>query len=232
MIYNSAAGDPVFVSWSGGKDAYLSFLKAKEYGLKVVSLLSFVGDDGHSRSHGLKTALLHEQAKALGLPLQSEEVSWESYESGFERAVGLLRERYGITGGVFGDINLEEHRQWIEKMAERCSIDYNLPLWLMEERLVSAELIRRGGRAMIVAIRNDLVDLKWLGRFMDQEYIDYCLSAGISPCGEGGETQTFVVDGPLFAGPLDYQTGSIIQQENCSRLELSTAQKNRPPVLT
>lgn len=221
MVFKSNKGESVFISWSGGKDSYLSLLLAKEKGLDVVCLLSFVGADGYSRSHGLKTNLLKEQAKALGLPLHLEEVTWESYETGFERAVRVLREHYSITGGVFGDINLEEHRQWVEKMTDRCQINYNLPLWLMEERAVSEELIRRGGKALIVAIRSDLIDRKWLGRVMDEDYINYCVDIGISPCGEGGEAHTLVVDGPSFHQPLHYITGSVRQKENRSILDLS-----------
>jgi diphthine-ammonia ligase len=220
MIYNSNPGDRVFVSWSGGKDSYLSMLMAQEQGLEVACLLSFVGGDGYSRSHGLKTAMLRQQADALGLPLHTEEVTWESYEAGFERAIKILKEKYSISGGVFGDINLEEHRQWVEKMAGRCGIDYNLPLWLMEERAVSEELLGRGGKALIVAIRSDLIDQKWLGRVMDHDYIEYCVSIGISPCGEGGEAHTLVIDGPGFVKPLAYKAGSVKTEENHSRLEL------------
>jgi diphthine-ammonia ligase len=226
MVYNSNKGDQVFISWSGGKDSYLSLLLAKEKGLDVICLLSFVGADGYSRSHGLKTDLLKKQAAALGLPLHTEEVTWESYEAGFERAVSVLKERYRITGGVFGDINLEEHRQWVEKMAIRCNIEYNLPLWLMEERAVSEELIKRGGKALIVAIRSDLINRKWLGRVMDKDYIDYCIDIGISPCGEGGEAHTLVIDGPSFCEPLHYITGAVRQKDNRSLLDLSTAKKS------
>lgn len=223
MIYNSVSGDRVFISWSGGKDSYLSLLRAGKQGLEVACLLSFVGSEGYSRSHGLKTAMLQKQAKALGIPLHTEEVTWESYETGFERAVKLLKEKYAIKGGVFGDINLEEHRQWVEKMAERCAIDYNLPLWQMEEQAVSEELIRLGGKALIVAIRSDLIEEKWLGRIMDEDYIKYCLEIGISPCGEGGEAHTLVIDGPLFSKPLDYSAGSVRSKENRSLLELSSS---------
>jgi diphthine-ammonia ligase len=219
-IINSPQGEKVFVSWSGGKDAYLSLLMAQEVGLKVASLLSFVGADGNSRSHGLKTDLLRRQAALLGIPLETREVDWDSYEVGFEEAVNHLKREQGISGGVFGDINLVEHREWIEKMCLRCSIAYNLPLWQMEERKVSEELIKRGGKALIVAVRNDLVDQKWLGAIMDSDYIEYCLQAGISPCGEGGEAHTFVVDGPIFSEPFKYLVGKVWQQDKNSFIEI------------
>ncbi len=223
MIYNNKFGDRVFVSWSGGKDSYLSLLLAREQGLNTACLLSFVGGDGQSRSHGLKTDMLKYQAQALGIPLETKEVTWESYEQGFEEAVNRLKGLYGLSGGVFGDINLEEHRQWVEKMCDRCGISYNLPLWEMEERSVSEELIRRGGKALVVAIRNDLVDKAWLGRVMDEDYIDYCLSKNISPCGEGGEAHTLVIDGPLFREPLRYNPGEIKDDQTRSLLEVSRA---------
>ena len=220
MVYNNARGDRVFVSWSGGKDSYLSLLMAKDRGLDPACLLSFVGSDGHSRSHGLKTEVLRHQASILGIPLELKEVSWESYEQGFEEAVKRIKAEHGLTGGVFGDINLEEHRQWVEKMCRRCGISYNLPLWLMEERRVSEELIRRGGKAMIVAIRSDLLDQSWLGRLMDDQYIEYCLSKKISPCGEGGEAHTLVIDGPLFKRPLRVEQGEISHKGDRSLLEV------------
>ncbi len=223
MVYNNSPGDKVFVSWSGGKDAYLSLLLARERGFDTACLLSFVGGDGYSRSHGLKTEMLEQQASALGIPLEMKEVTWESYEQGFEEAVNRIKEEYGLTGGVFGDVNLEEHRQWVEKMCERCGINYNLPLWQMEERRVSEELIRRGGRALIVAIRSDLVDQSWLGRILDDRYIEYCISKNISPCGEGGEAHTLVVDGPLFRKPLQYEPGEIKHDRNRSLLKVGRA---------
>lgn len=220
MTINSNAGDTVFVSWSGGKDSYLSLLLAKEKGLDIACLLSFVSGDGYSRSHGLKTEILKRQAEVLGIPLDTEEVTWESYENGFERAVNRLKEERGVTGGVFGDVNLSEHREWVEKMSRRCKIKYNLPLWLMDERKVSENLIARGGKAMVVAIRSDLVDEVWLGKVMDEEFIDYCVNLGISPCGEGGETHTLVIDGPLFSEPLKYIPGKIKYKENRALLEI------------
>lgn len=220
MEIKSASGDKVFVSFSGGKDAYLSLLLAKEQKLDVVCLLSFVSAEGESRSHGLRTGILEQQAELLGIPLEVEEVSWETYEDGFEKAVKRIKQERAATGGVFGDINLAEHRAWIKKMAERCEIDYNLPLWQMEEVKVLEELLKRDILAMVVAIRSDLVEQRWLGKFIDQNYIDYCINRGISPCGESGETHTLVVDGPYFDRPLKYRTGKIKQKDNRTLLDV------------
>ena len=220
MVFKGKSGDRVFVSWSGGKDAYLSLLKAVEEGLEAVCLLSFVGNDGYSRSHGLSLEILKKQAESLGLPLETEAVTWEGYEAGFDRAVDRIKEKYSATGGVFGDINLPAHRQWVEKMCKRRGIDYNLPLWQMEELQVVEELINRGVKALIIAIRRDLVEKQWLGRFLDHSYLKYCLGNELSPCGENGEAHTLIVDGPLFKSPLSYKVGKVTNLDNHSLLEI------------
>ncbi len=220
MELNSSAGDRVFVAWSGGKDSYLSLLQAKDQGLNIVCLLSFISADGESRSHGLKTEMLEQQAELLGIPLETEEVTWKTYEDGFERAVNRIKLERDVQGGVFGDINLDEHREWVIKMCKRCDIDHNLPLWHREERKVTEDLLAKGGEAVVVAIRSDLVENSWLGRIIDRDFIDYCVSKGISPCGEGGETHTLVVNGPLFRNPLQYRPGEVKNRENRAILEV------------
>jgi diphthine-ammonia ligase len=76
---------------------------------------------------------------------------------------------------------------------------------------------------MIVALRNDLVDESWLGEVMDDSYIEYCLNKGISPCGEGGEAHTLVIDGPLFREPLKFKTGETERKEKRTLLRVHEA---------
>ncbi len=194
--------EKVFVSWSGGKDSYLSFLKAKEEGLDVQYLLNFMGQHGRSMSHGVSEEILRDQARALEIPLVTERVTWGSYEKGFLRAVGKLKEQ-GITGGVFGDINLPEHREWQEKMCGSLGLTAYLPLWGMEEDEVVNELIARGSRLLVVSLDKEALPREWLGKEVDKEFLVACQEAGISPCGERGEYHTLAVGGPHFKAPLE-----------------------------
>jgi diphthine-ammonia ligase len=193
----------VFVSWSGGKDSYLAMLKAREMGLDVHTLVTFMNNETASMSHGLSRKLLQEQAAALGLPLEVEMVTWEDYENGFMRVTERLKEK-GITGGVFGDINLQEHRDWVEKMCSRASLSSYLPLWGMEEKEVLDELLARRARLVLVSLRDDFLDEQWLGKEIDEDFYEVCKSRGVSPCGENGEYHTLAVDGPLFTTPLSF----------------------------
>lgn len=188
-----------FVSWSGGKDSYLALLKAKEQGLDIQYLLNFTGHDGRGISHGISYQLLKQQAGALGIPLVTEQVSWESYEAGFIKAVtGLKKE--GITGGVFGDINIVGHREWVEEKCGSLGITARFPLWARAEEDVLKELLSCGAQLIIVSIDEKVLPGEWLGKKVDQSFITACQEAGISPCGENGEYHTMVVGGPLFDG--------------------------------
>ncbi len=215
-------GEKVFVSWSGGKDSYLAMLKAVEAGLDVVCLLNFLGTHGNSMSHGVSGGVLNSQAKALGLRLESERVTWDSYEEGFVRAVERLKEE-GVTGGVFGDINLPGHREWVEKICGRLGITAHLPLWGMEEEQVVTELLARGSRLQIVALDKAGLSREWLGKEINQEFIEACKIAGVTPCGEKGEYHTLVVGGPLFKNPLMLSESGWRQEENKYFLELHQA---------
>jgi len=212
-------GNKVFVSWSGGKDSYLALLKARESGLEISTLVTFLNKEGWSMSHGVKREVLEKQAAALGLPLEAEPVTWEDYQNGFLRVTRRIKQT-GISGGVFGDINLPEHREWVEKMCGRVGMDAYLPLWGMDESEVVAELQRRGAHLFIVAIRSDLIEEKWLGREIDGEFGRMCERAGITPCGEKGEFHTLVVDGPLFQAPLQFVAGGINKRGQHAFLEI------------
>jgi diphthine-ammonia ligase len=203
----------VFVSWSGGKDCYLALQKAVEQELTVTALTTFVNREGHNTAHGVDTAVLRRQASALGLPLEIEPVTWEEYEKGFLNVVARLKKE-GVTGGVFGDINLQEHRQWIETRCRRQSITPFFPLWGMEETDVVRELLRRKARLLIVALRGDLLDEEWIGRELDEQFLQLCLERGLSPCGENGEYHTLAIGGPLFQEHLEFERGAIRQQDN------------------
>ena len=100
----------VFSSWSGGKECALATHKATSRGHEVLYLLNFISEDGErSRSHGTKSGVLALQAGAIGIPLIQVKTSWENYEENFKKVARELRDQ-GIEGGVFGDIDLEEHR--------------------------------------------------------------------------------------------------------------------------
>ena len=112
------AGRRFFCSWSGGKDAYLALQRAVAAG-GPAALVCMLHEDGRvSRGHGLPLALLEEQAAALGIPLVTRATSWDAYEATFVPLLQELRAQ-GVEAGVFGDIDLQAHRDWVEGVCGR-----------------------------------------------------------------------------------------------------------------
>jgi diphthine-ammonia ligase len=188
----------VFCSWSGGKESCLACYKAIQEGHEVASLLTMVTTTGnYTRSHRLSRELLVAQSQAVGFPLYQRRASWNTYEGEFTRALTSFK-RQGIEGGVFGDLALNEHREWVERVCSEAGITPILPLWGAGYKDLLRQFLQAGFEAIIVAIRSDLMDVDWLGKRLDEASIGYMEEHGIDLCGEGGEYHTLVVDGPLF----------------------------------
>ena len=82
-----------FISWSGGKDGALFFLRAPNE-VEISHLLNMITENGEvSRSHGIRTGIMQLQAEATGIPILQARSSWNSYETEFKKAITLLREK-------------------------------------------------------------------------------------------------------------------------------------------
>ncbi len=163
----------VFTSWSGGKDScYACYLAAKD-GLKVRYLLNMISEDGKSsRSHGLSIEVLQIQSQALEVPLVQRRTTWNNYEANFKSMLCAFKEE-GIEEGVFGDIDLDEHREWVERICRQEGITPHLPLWGLSQEKILRDFIERGFEAVIVAAKADLFGEEWLGRKIYLDFLSY-----------------------------------------------------------
>lgn len=191
------------VSWSAGKDSMLALLRARERGLAVTTLLTMCEDDGRSKSHALAPALIQAQADALGLAWRPVCVPVQpgAYGRAFDAALATLRDE-GHTQLVFGDIDLQAHRDWLEPACARAGLAAVFPLWGEPRRRLAQELIDRGVRARIVCVDAGRLGADFCGATYDAKLLAR-LPAGVCPCGEDGEFHSFVFDGPGFAQPLN-----------------------------
>ncbi len=195
-------GPGVFASWSGGKDSCLALHRAVQAGASPSALLTlFIEGGDRSHSHGLRRAVVEAQAAAMDLPLVARAASWAGYESAFENALAELRES-GVQGGVFGDIDLEDHRAWVERVCARAGLTAWEPLWGAARLDLLREFIDDGFRATVVSLKDGLLSPALLGRELDWDLIAEFEAAGIDVSGEKGEYHTVVTGGPLFSRPL------------------------------
>jgi len=166
-----------------------------------------ITEDGkRSWTHGLSSELLQVQSQAIGIPLIQRRTTMANYEAEFKNMLLDLKQK-GVSGGVFGDIDLEEHRQWVERVCQQVEMTPYLPLWGQSQETVLSDFVRSGFEAIVVAVRADLFGEEWLGRKVDLDFINYLVelreTEDFTLCGEAGEYHTLVTDGPIFSQRLE-----------------------------
>ncbi len=194
--------DVYVASWSGGKDSCFALWKAISRGLKVGYLLNFINEDSkRAMSHGLDAKLIALQAQAIGLPILQQEVTWQTYETRFKAALCKLKLK-GVTGLITGDIHLQEHKDWIDRVCGETGIRPILPLWKMDSCQLLTDFIEAGFKAIVVSIKAEIFSKKWLGRQLNNNAVSelklLAAELNFDACGEAGEFHTFVYGGPLF----------------------------------
>ena len=207
----------VFASWSGGKDSCFACYRATASGLKVRYLANMITEDGkRSWTHGQSAELLQVQSQAIGIPLVQRRTTMANYEAEFKDMLLALKQE-GVRGGVFGDIDLEEHRQWIERVCGEVDITPHLPLWGQAQEEILTSFIDLGFEAITVVAKADLFGEEWLGRKVDLDFIKHLdelrQTKDITLCGESGEYHTFVTDGPLLNQRIEIlETNKVLRE--------------------
>jgi diphthine-ammonia ligase len=209
------AGDDFCCSWSGGKDSCLALHRAAAAGAIPRALLTvFTEDDTRTRSHGLHRSVVEAQAKALGLELRTVSTSWENYR---DSLVTLLKEarQDGMGSVVFGDIDIEAHRDWEVEVARDAGMKGALPLWGSGRREVLEDWWGQQFEARIVVVREGIMSRDYLGRTLDAAVASELEAQGIDACGENGEFHTLATGGPLFRNPLKILSGELVKRADC-----------------
>jgi diphthine-ammonia ligase len=210
----------VLSSWSGGKDSCFALMCAKAMGLRPVSLLNMMNEDGLvSRSHRIPKHILQLQADAMTLPLVTSAASWSDYEQSYIATLQHTVSQYAVEAAVFGDIDIESHRAWEEKVCAAAGIRAVLPLWQQDRKTLLFKMLRQGIKTYIVSCLDSMKDLL-LGKLIDENLIAKMEKAGIDVCGENGEYHTLVVDCELFQKEISLRFGKKITHEKYCFIEM------------
>ncbi|PIU68047.1 MAG: ATP pyrophosphatase [Armatimonadetes bacterium CG07_land_8_20_14_0_80_40_9] len=205
-----------FCCWSGGKESALSLYRAKNEGIEITYLLNMLSEDGeYSRSHRIRKDCLRGQSEAIRIPIIQRKTSWENYEREFKSAVLELKEN-GLEAGVFGDVDLQEHRDWVERVCKDLGVKPILPLWKEKREKIIKDFIEANFKAIVIVTQANLLGKEWLGKKIDEEFIDNLKSlTNVDLCGEKGEYHTFVYDGPIFEKQVKFAVGkSVFKDEH------------------
>ncbi len=204
---------PILLAWSGGKDCALSLQQLlAEPRWHVVALLTTI-NRSYQRvtSHGMGRDVLLAQARALDLPLLEVLIDWpgssEAYEQAHAAALADARMRWpGIRHCAFGDLFLQDVRDYRIRQLGRENWRAVFPLWGENTTTLARRFVSEGHRAMLCCVDNQQLDPAFCGRPYDSSLLD-SLPASVDPCGEHGEFHTLYYSGSLFKAPLRVRRG-------------------------
>jgi len=210
--------EKVLFAWSGGKDSAMALhevLANRQY--QVVALLTTVTEDYDRISmHGVRRILLEQQAKSLGIPLEivliSRQASNEEYETQMSQTLTKYKE-LGVASVVFGDIFLEDLREYREKNLARLEMKGVFPIWKRDTSELMRAFIVLDFKAVTVCVDTHMLDRRFAGRTIDRQFM-YAFPKTADLCGENGEYHSFVYDGPIFKRSVSYTLGERVLREN------------------
>jgi uncharacterized protein (TIGR00290 family) len=204
----------VLMSWSGGKDSCLALYevqKSRDY--RVAALLTTLTRDYDRVSmHGVRRELLERQAASFGIPLHevfiTKDATNQEYETEMAEALSAYRED-GIDSVVFGDLFLEEIRDYRERFLARHGMRGIYPVWRRDTTDFIREFIELGFKAIITCVDGEVLDSSFAGMMIDERFLS-ALPPHVDPCGENGEFHTFVFDGPNFKEVVKCSVGEKV----------------------
>lgn len=197
--------------WSGGKDSAMALHRAMQ-DFNIISLMTTLNADfGRISMHGVRENLLDAQAEAIGLPLIKVWVragTNEEYEQqmtdGLQKAIAQ-----GVTHVVFGDIFLQDLREYRERQLAKVDLKAIFPLWQSNTTELIQDFVAKGFATITCCINDGYLDQSWVGRDIDSLFISE-LPAHVDPCGENGEYHTFCYAGPIYQQPIQVARGEVI----------------------
>ncbi len=211
-------GESIAFCFSGGKDsafALLEMQRAQTYAVEAL-LTTVTGEYDRVSMHGVRRALVRQQAAALEVPLTEVVIPPNSSNAVYEREMGQAFARLraaGIRRVAFGDIFLEDLRAYRERQLAAWDLQCFFPLWQRDTAALAREFIAVGFEAVVVCVNPAVLGASFAGRALDEAFLAD-LPPGVDPCGENGEFHTFVFDGPIFRRPVPVALGPVVERGN------------------
>jgi uncharacterized protein (TIGR00290 family) len=208
----------VIFSWSGGKDSAMALGEVLSSGAyDVAALLTTVTEDYNRISmHGVRVELLEKQAASLELRLEKILISKTNDNAEYESKMKSSLEKQitdGVSGVVFGDIFLEDLKKYREDKLSILNLKGIFPIWKNDTKALAKRFIDSGYKAIITCVDSKVLPKEFAGRKFDEKFLAD-LPEGVDPCGENGEFHSFVYDGPIFNGKIDFTAGAVVLRDN------------------
>jgi len=209
----------VLLSWSSGKDsAWTLHLLRQQVDAEVIGLLTTFNQVADRVSmHAVRRSLVEAQAAAAGLPLWSVGLPWPcsnaEYEQRMQAVIDRAREE-GVTHVAFGDLYLEDIRDYRIRQLSGTGLEPLFPLWCSADDTpaLARRMLAAGLGAVLTCVDPKQLPESFVGRRYDLGLLAE-LPVGVDPCGERGEFHTFCFAGPMFASEKGVRVGETVSRD-------------------
>jgi len=191
--------------FSGGKDSTFAIYWAIHRGWDVECLITMESKNKESYMyHTPNIKHAKAQAEAINIPIliQTTEGKKEEELEDLKKVLKQAKEKYGITGIVAGALASEYQRLRINIVCHELNLKVFSPLWHNNPHQYMERLVDSNFKAKIIAIAADGLSEKHLGQTINKELIEDLSKKQIHVSGEGGEYESFVLNGPIFKKEL------------------------------
>ena len=151
----------------------------------------------------------------MGIPLEKiiipENADMETYDKTIQNALQKLIEK-DIKIFAFGDIFLEDLRNYREAQLAKIDADAIFPLWKKDTKSLVEAVEDAGIVAKIICVNDKYLGQEFLGRTINRQLLND-LPTNVDPCGENGEYHTLVVDAPFFKEKMKIKEGEIVYKK-------------------
>lgn len=196
--------------FSGGKDSVYAIYLAKQQGHQITCLLSIFAksDESHLLHHpNLQWTKL--QSQSMNIPHLTLESNSDNVDDELILLEDLLKsakEKFGIDGLVHGGIKSKFQKEKFSSVCGKLGLSVMSPLWDSEPKKYMNDLIDANFDFIMTTVSSDGLDDSWLGKPISKSEIDKLIQLSkkfeFNLNFEGGESETFVTNCPLFSYPI------------------------------
>jgi uncharacterized protein (TIGR00290 family) len=202
------------LSWSSGKDsAWALHILQQRHDIELAGLFCTINSKfDRAAMHAVRVDLIKQQAASAGLPVESIELPDQCSDTEYRTIMKKFIEQVrlqGIESIAFGDLFLEDIRNYREKNLEDTGIKPIFPIWGLETDKLSREMVKSGLRAFITCVDPKQLAPEFVGRVYDRAFLEQ-LPDAVDPCGENGEFHSFAYAGPMFREPVKVLLGETV----------------------
>ncbi len=210
---------------SGGKDSISALFWAVCRGHDVKVLVTLKSENPESYMwHVPNIDLVRVQAKAISLPLIFKSTKGEKEKEllDLKKALQLAKKKYRIQGVVSGALASRYQKERIEGICKELRLKCFNPLWHIDPQQYIEHMVLAGFEVVITGVAAEGLDETWLGKTIDIKALENLKELHrkyrFHLAFEGGEAETFVLDGPIFKRKIKIVSAEkIMEDENTGR---------------